>query len=391
MKVITGGWKIISFIDLMKLKINEDTVVMTENNHDLLVHLKSLNIFKDVIGYDDYYNNNSVLRDIEQLHQQQNITDIIPLSEADILRMADLRDKLNIPGQRYKEALLLRNKQHMKDRAASYGLHTVIPKPVSKLDFNYPFVLKSEDGVGSYNTFIITSKDDYERVKHLITDNYIFEPYIEGDMYIIDGLVSRGKAIYINPGRYIGTPLNFVGGNTQSVMPLFEYHPFYDQLLSYGKNLVENVYPMPTHSWFHIEVFVDKNGYITLCEIACRAPGVNIPFNYKLSHDTDINVEHINLHYIHNYVCPPKVIKNYKVGSMFVPPKEGKILAKPRLPDSQNIIDIVDMLKVNHQYEKMKMSNDPIYRIVFKAKSDQEFDFIVSELNEWARNLLWVN
>ncbi|WP_150463471.1 ATP-grasp domain-containing protein [Francisella sp. XLW-1] len=226
---------------------------------------------------------------------------------------------------------------------------------------------------------------DSNHNKH-VSDDYIVENYIDGEVYHIDGLVSNNRAILISPAKYHSNCLDYVNGNNLGSYTLMSNNKYYDPLYKFAEYLVTNVYHMPIHSLFHIEVFIDKNDKITLCEIACRLGGNNLSKEIELAYGVDINLLFLELVYNKSN---QSIISNKPKscgGRYLIPPKCGILKKDINLPKHDSIIDSFSLGCKEKQYNQMEMSNSELVKFILKEDCEDKMVSLMGQLADWGEN-----
>ncbi len=382
-------------LDGLKTIIDKPTLLFTESDPEFKKVLIENNLFLEIKMYENYFSNNQVIQDIYQLHEKYHFNNIITLSEGDILRVAEIREILDIPGQRYHEAILFRDKIAMKKLAASFGVSVALPCKLSEFDpqqASYPVIVKPQAGRGSFQTYKVDSIEGFQTIDIENPYDYIVEPFIEGEIYHIDGLYLKGMSSLISPAKYVSNCLNFVNGTTLGSYTLTEQHPYYKKLKDFACYLLNSVYPMPDYSLFHIEVFVTKNGTLTLCEIACRIGGNDLLKEIEIAYGINVVLAYLDYCYHHqssfNITDHPS-----KCGGRFlIPPKKGQLLKSFDAPNFQEIVSYSSNAQINKPYENMMMSNAEIVKIVLQAQDECLMVSLFDKLHLWQQsNILWGN
>lgn len=357
-------------------------------------------IFKHIECFKKYASNDFIsLRAIE-LAEQYKISKIIPMSEADILRAANLRKKLGLPGQDLESAILFRNKIQMKLHAKRHGIKIprfkCIKDSVDIINFieevGYPVIVKPIMGRGSLSTFIISNKNELcEKLKEgFISDtcrytDLLAEEFIEGEVYHLDGLYLNNQLNVISVSKYINNCLAFVNGNFLGSYTLSDSNPLKLKLINFGRTLLESVFVLPTNSLFHIEVFVDKNNEITLCEIACRLGGNGINDEVMMQQGVDIKMGFIRAECRYEGTDPtPFLSLRANISArVLIPPNTGKLLNIPMECNLDGVLRYQSKGSIGNWYKKMQMSNDEIANFLLGGETEAEIHEKISAVTNW--------
>ncbi|MCW2482373.1 ATP-grasp domain-containing protein, partial [Candidatus Symbiopectobacterium sp. NZEC135] len=256
------------------LQRNTPLVFATCSEHriDVMNHLGDLFVVR---FYDDFNDNPMVeldLYDYAKCH---------PVKEVHFLAEVDVNDRLGLTHQSAKEALYFRDKFLMKSLVQQYQVaipEMALVKNATDIALfiethGYPSVIKPTDGRGSQNVVVIRNDNQLKACLQMITPlhfhNLLIERFIEGHAYQINGLYLCGRPIFISASRANVSCLDFLSGESLGlVMECNSY--LLQQLTGYTRYLLEEIFPTPNDTLFHLEVFVDKSQHIIFGELACR-------------------------------------------------------------------------------------------------------------------------
>lgn len=384
-------------IDEWKTLINEDTVLITEQNAQTLNSAEIRSLFADSILVENYFENAEVLNLISKAHQYYKFSKIIALSEGDLLRAAKVRKLLKIPGESAEDLIYFRDKDLMKKLAICHGVRVAAHKKVETVTecmsfmrgHGFPIILKPIDGRGSASTYQISDekalKDAFNQINSF---PLLLEQYIKADMYHIDGIVVAGKVKLCSPARYVNNCLDFVHGADLGSYVLMPENPLRKKLIDFATYLLECVFPTPKLSLFHIEVFVDPDGQLTLCEIAARLGGNSINKEVLLAYGVDLKKCYLNLCYSDNNQIDISNTPILCAGRYLIPPQTGRLIKKPTLFSAPFIIESHLNTNASNTYHKMKMSNDELINFLLIANSESEMQAHFNEIKAWRKTEL---
>ena len=380
-------------VDGLRKTINQSTILFAERDDTLYERLNNEAIFYAIYMYDDYFSCLQVETDICMLNQKSQINQIITLSEGDILRAAKLREQFGISGQDINEAMLFRDKLKMKHYASQFGIAVAMPTNYQNFNANtaaFPVIVKPNSGRGSYQTYKINNKSDLNDINIIQQENYIVEPFIQGDIYHIDGIFSSGKAVLVSPAKYHSSCLDFVNGDSLGSYTLMANHSHFHPLRAFAKYLLEVVFPMPIHSLFHIEVFVGHKGEVTLCEIACRLGGNDLVKEIEIAYGVDVNLAFLSCYFNNKpqgeFTDTPK----YCAGRYLIPPQKATLTKKFAPPNLPEIINFSSSARIGQRYNGMEMSNNELVKIILKASNEANMLSSFAKLSVWQQtNITW--
>ncbi|UTM60307.1 hypothetical protein L4174_019845 [Photobacterium sp. CCB-ST2H9] len=373
-----------------------DSLLITEslsagNRSELAAH------FGRIIELDHYFSHSAteLLQRLADIDLLSSIDMVIAFSEGDILRAAEIRETLGIPGQRQEQAILFRDKILMKQHAARYGVVTAMPQDAIQVvnwqALPYPIVIKPKAGRGSQHTFKVDSYKHWLEVNSEIDPtDMIIEPYVTGEVFHVDGLVVNGKLSVCSPAGYVGNCMDFVGGQCLGSYTLSESNPLYRPLTEFSRYLLEHVFPTPRHSLFHIECFVGKDNQITLCEIACRLGGNDLLTEVELAYGVNVVEAYLHAEFRSEALCPsPR--SPVQIGGRFqLPPQSGQLACSQTPFRHENVVKYQSRAVSGKNYSAMAMSNDALIHVVAKADSEMNMEKLFLAIEQWAADeFIW--
>jgi len=376
-------------------------ILLTSGDNQQYISLMkkwSGHVFHQVECFKSYAINDFLCLRALELINEFKITKIIAMSEADIMRSANMRELFDIEGHASSDAVLFRDKIMMKDHAAKN--HVPVPRYKCIKDgadivtfierVNYPVVIKPILGRGSQNTFIIRNESELRNKLDtgFISDtcrrtDLLAEEYIDGDVYHLDGLVINHEIRVISVSKYVNNCLAFVNGEYLGSYTLDDANYLKAKLSSFGRHLVEKVFPFPAHSLFHIELFVDKQDRITLCEIACRLGGNGINDEVMLQQRVDIKMAYIRAECGVTAIEENVSEKANIAARVLIPPKEAKLLFIPTSCDLNGVLRYQSRGVVGRKYRNMSMSNDEVANFLLVGQNEVEIQEKINCVVEW--------
>ena len=295
--------------------------------------------FCKIIYPHNYLNTGEVISLAYREYKRSPYEEIIAPHEIDILRAADMRNFLKLPGQHPVSARAFRQKSVMKEILQQHDIlvpqFQVLNSPVDLLDFMkknpFPFVVKPDFGTGSQGVNILRSKEDL--VKFLedganfqgdTREDLQVEIFIKGTMYHINGFYGENEVIYVWPCIYPQQSIEMLSGRPASSYTLEASNPLVERLNAYAHQVLE-ILPTPPHTPFHLEVFLTPENEIVFCEIACRIGGKGV----RQAWTESLGISLSNLYYegirtglnkIKEEISP-----NILSGEIWFPVKQGKL------------------------------------------------------------------
>ncbi|MEV5982952.1 ATP-dependent carboxylate-amine ligase [Streptomyces sp. NPDC052114] len=235
----------------------------------------------DAVCVADYREGGAAERAALELADRVPLDAVVARMESDLLRAARLRELLGLPGQDYAGALAFRDKIHMKTLVRRSGLEVPEFAPIRVLfdllgfvrEHGYPVVVKPALGSGSTGTRVLRGPEDLTRLlADGLPEHAEVERFVEGQMYVVDGLVAAGTPVAAFVSRYLNDCLSFHDGIYLGSAQLTRDHPLTDRLIGYARTVLDAL-PTPECTTFHLEVFHTPDDRLVLCEIGSRTGG----------------------------------------------------------------------------------------------------------------------
>ncbi|WP_405144239.1 hypothetical protein OG589_41230 [Sphaerisporangium sp. NBC_01403] len=247
------------------------------------------------LGYthlETFDDDDRVAERVVQLAAEYGTTHLIGEHEADVLRVATLREQLGLPGPRTADVLPFRDKALMKEHAVRAGVevapHTVPHTAADVLAFaevhGFPLVFKNRT---SFNSIGLRILRDQDALTAFLAEAYgapredlLLEAYIPGRMCHVDGLVVNGETVLAWPSQYQYELASFgTDPGSRVDLALDPDDPLTDRLLELTERTLAGLRSPGGHlrdHAFHAEIFHTPDDRLVLCEIACRSGGGKI-------------------------------------------------------------------------------------------------------------------
>lgn len=301
-----------------------------------------------VYAFRDYDTSQLVEKTALRLGRAHRIEAVFARAEADVLRAAQLRDVLDLPGQRHTSALAFRDKVVMKDHLVGGPVeiprYRMLDSAYTALEFieehGYPVVIKPVSESGSLGASVIrdvTELDAYLSRPWRGTSQ--IETFIEGDMYHVDGLVINRTVEFIHPFRYLNNCLSFRDSEWLATIPLSTTDPAYDRLVGAAKAVLAAL-PTPSNTAFHAELWITPDDRVVFCEIASRTGGGMISAMVRHCFGLDLDQE-----WLYAECGLPRALgcPDYRpAGGLHIPPAHGLLEYLP-LGDEPDCVREVTM------------------------------------------------
>ncbi|MFF8830094.1 acetyl-CoA carboxylase biotin carboxylase subunit family protein [Streptomyces sp. NPDC015131] len=252
-----------------------------------------------VHAFDDYDTNQLVEKTALRLAREYAVEAVFARAEADVVRAAQLRELLGLPGQHTASALAFRDKVVMKDHLAGGPVDTPVYRRADSAyalveftaEHGYPVVVKPVSESGSLGARVIRDEADL--------DAYLARPwrgtsqvetFVEGQMYHVDGLVAGGEVVFVHPFRYVNDCLSFRDDDWVGCLPLSPGDPAYDRLVKAAGAVLAEL-PTPPQTAFHAELWITPDDRVVFCEIASRTGGGMISAMVRHAFGVDLDKE----------------------------------------------------------------------------------------------------
>ena len=201
-----------------------------------------------------------------------------------------INEKYGIDGIKQQDLLRLKKKSIMKQLFKDCGLAVARGERIADINhaldiantLGYPLILKPDEGVGAGGIYKIENNDQLKSHLSHISEDYLIEEFIEGDIVTYDGLTDYdGKVVFENSLIYGDGVLEYVLGK-DTFFYVSRHIP--DELRAVGQKLVP-IFDI-RRKFFHFEFFKIGETYMPI-EINCRPPGGAIldMMNYSIDDD----------------------------------------------------------------------------------------------------------
>ncbi len=242
--------------------------------------------------FPDWKTNRAVDEALLASHALRPFDRIVALSECDLLRAAELRERLGLPGQGVASARAFRDKTVMKEHARATGLAVPDFRSVSSVhdltDFaaahRNQVIIKPADGSGSAGVRLL---EDVKAVEAWIDAaalscdspaGYLAEEFIGAPMLSADGLMTDGEVVTVMVGEYTRTCLSSLTElRPHGILLLDPGDPRASAARAYLRDLLRALPAAGGTMSFHCELFDDAARGPMLCEIAARSGGGFLP------------------------------------------------------------------------------------------------------------------
>ncbi len=242
--------------------------------------------------------------------------------------LAEVRERLGIPGMGSAIAENFRDKARMKSIFRSAGIPCARsaraddPETVRRTfsEWQTPIVVKPLAGMGARNTFRINDTDGLDRwLEHSPPETgapVLIEEFLEGREYSFESVLVDGELVWHSICRYDPTPLTVVENpwiQWSVVLPRHIDGDEFGAIRSMGPEAVRAL-GMST-GLSHMEWFLRPDGTVAISEVGARPPGAQIASLMSWAHDTDVYAAWAHL-VVHGLFEAPE--RRYAVGAAYL-------------------------------------------------------------------------
>lgn len=281
--------------------------------------------------------------------REERIDRIVAVAEGDLLRAAELRRVLGLPGQDVESARAFRDKVVMKALVTSAGIevaeHAAVESACDVVRFverfGYPVVAKPRCGTGSINTLIVRDSAALDAMFAALPEisGGLVESFVPGEMLHVDGLVHRGQHVLTSVSRYVTGCLAFYRGESLISVQLDTSDPLRSRLVAFAERVVAAM-PLPELTPFHLEVFHTPDDRLVFCEVASRVSGGRVRESVAHTFGIDMTKTWIEWQLGLRDTVPTAKQPTTVCGDAAIPPRAGRITAFADALDVPGIVDL---------------------------------------------------
>lgn len=213
------------------------------------------------------------------------------------LPLAQVRERLDLPGMRPKEALNFRDKTRMKDLLRTAGVpvarHCLAASKDEALGFTrsvgYPVVVKPPLGAASQTTYRVDDDEALLRAlgptSQAAGGSVLLEEMVVGDEHSFDAFVQDGRVVFYSVSDYHPTPLTVMENPWMQWMVVLPWEHLQPDIAEAGARTL-SVLGL-TCGMCHLEWFRRPDGRLVVSEVGARPPGAQFPTMISRAHDVD--------------------------------------------------------------------------------------------------------
>lgn len=214
---------------------------------------------------------------------------------------ARLRTDFNIRGPKVDDIGWIKKKSKMKQIYTQAGIPVARGKILRNLpaanafvkEVGYPLIAKPDSGVGAMATYKINTDTQLQSFfDHQPEVDYIFEEFIQGDLFSFDGLTNQnGEVVFYTVHVFSNGIMETV--NQDSDLFYYSLRQVPEDVLEIGLKTVK-AFDVRAR-FFHLEFFETKDGRIVALEVNMRPPGGFTTDMFNYAHDFDIYAQYANM------------------------------------------------------------------------------------------------
>ncbi len=214
---------------------------------------------------------------------------------------ANLRTDFNIRGPRRDTIGWIKQKSKMKQVYTRAGIKVARGRVLKNLsdarafikETGYPVIAKPDSGVGASATYKIGNRSELQSFfENPPSLDYIFEEFIEGDIFSFDGLTNQeGEVIFYTVHVFSSGIMETV--NEDRDIYYYSLRDIPEQILEIGMKTVK-AFDVKAR-FFHLEFFETASEDIVALEVNIRPPGGFTTDMFNYAHDCDIYADYAKM------------------------------------------------------------------------------------------------
>ncbi|MCL9783363.1 hypothetical protein M9194_18195 [Vibrio sp. S4M6] len=293
--------------------------------------------------------------------------------ESCVEMVSQIRDKFNIRGAKYHQAIRFLNKLEMKSivnddklfakyiniNLLKYNKNEIVDR-ISN-DLGFPIFVKPVDGTTSIDAKKLSTKEELTGFIHLNKeklDSYIFEEYLDSvSMFQCDTVVLNGEIKSVFVSEYLYPCTSFSHGFPAIVKTIPSSHEMFKKIAKFNANILnlyKNSIELP-NGVTHMEVMLMPSGDLKFVEIAARPPGP-VPFGTVelYEHIYGVNLERVHIFSELGISQDVSHDESIKSGAFFYFPYPGGYMGDFEKPSIDNGVICYEKVKITREKNYIK-------------------------------------
>lgn len=225
--------------------------------------------------------------------------------------VADVREKLDIAGDRPEQLECFVDKVAMKQALAGAGVR--LPRhlrwdpgayqeaPVRHVAdviaaVGLPAFVKPTNESGSVGALRVdTAEELHAWAARTTSSDWEVDEFIAGTLYHLDTVWQDGVALHVGVNLDVHPCYDYVAGRINGSFTVTPDYPVCSELLEFNARVLEALVDKPSRCVFHHEVFRTSDGDLVFLEIAARAPAALIPHTSQIRYGMNVEEAHFRL------------------------------------------------------------------------------------------------
>ncbi|MFJ8624932.1 ATP-grasp domain-containing protein [Kitasatospora sp. NPDC093550] len=313
---------------------------------------------------------------------------LVAITERLLLRAAELREELGLPGQTAREAVLFRDKVRMKEHLSAFGIRVPEFAPFDEttaldlLSRTGAVVVKPRLGSGARDIFVLRSPAEVTSLTaeqgHRLAE-FEVEEFIDGELFHVDSVVQDSEVLAAVAARYIDEPTSYTRLHPCRDVALGP-GPLLDALLEFNRRV------LAAHPGFtgvtHHEMFV-RDGEIVFCEIGARAGGGGVIAGF-LSR-TGVNLDEAVIQaQVEGTVPVPAAPADHLTGFTVIYADAGVLQRPLTPPDEPWVLECQVLARPGDRLARPENCNDAVAIVSVRGDTEEE---VIRRLDQVGRHM----
>ncbi len=338
----------------------------------------------------------NVLAIATELARSATFSRVLPHSEFDLIRAAQLREYLDIPGQSVASACAYRDKVLMKDYLQHAGVEVAPYKRLTSWSdvlsfceqYDFPNVIKPIDGCSSKDVMVARNLSDIvDFFRDKTVDGWMIEKFIAGNMYHVNGVINENGEAFFAPCAYINNALDYQHAGIFGSRTIEPDTLLAKRLVTFTRRTIEALPPTPALG-FHAEIFHTADDRLLLCEIAARTAG-------SLTGELIEHTWGINIHKAWIQSCAGmanalniRASPREYAASIRVPVRTARLLTLPNVIPFDWVYTLCLSGRVGQTYEQATTYTDDVVSAMITGSSDAELNEHIRQFTDWLNDTI---
>ncbi|UKE73366.1 ATP-grasp domain-containing protein [Xanthomonas graminis] len=354
--------------------------------------------YAEVIVVEDYGLDEvkAIVKDVAIRYSAERI---VSCAEVDVLRAAEIRESLSIPGQTVESAVAYRDKFVMKGLLSASGINVAEMADVNTSNdlrrfaghAGYPIALKPRMGSGSVGVCVLRDERDFLAQSQNWNEPMLAEKWVDGRFLTVDGLMHEGRVLQVWPSYTTANLDAVAGGSLLKSTMLARTDPIRTFVSAFVSQVVGILPPVSDVTAFHAEVFLRPDGSLCLCEIACRPGGCGHVPVYERAFGINLYAETLKgqagVAFGQNMSLPLEILQRHAAGFVWFPPRRGTIVNLPDRCPISGVADFRPTAKTGQYCVGPRSVADHVAQALLQGKPDDDLIGSALAVESWWNGL----